>query len=524
MCAFAAVAAAAVAPSPATAAAPTTLQGTAAKCSGASDGLTGIAADARPVVLVHGWRGSALRDARTALEAEMGREGWQFFLFDYERASAQWAADEDVAGCLADYLQRVSQAHDERGGDYRIHVVAHSMGGLAVRFAVEDHPDLASSIAGVVTIATPHTGSPWGNSGLSTAVVDAVNRWTLDALPEGSSRASVCLAVHQAGQGLPAGCAAPLYLPPNVPITQIEGAATISRTFFGFHAYDIILAGDSIVPSQSAAGYLGSAPGSTTGMKVRIRTVSCRTDARALLAEAGTRTRNPIIGLSAALAQLHIDGTAMDAVMAGTASPALGELVGIANLVMPCSHVQLTTSPVAITAVAEALRADAAAAQEASSLTLGVGGALGELELFAAEDDAVAYVKALLGEPSTDVPDGCDSGPPLAGRTLTWGPLRLLIRDDTTEYSELGPVPGPALVGWEYSAAPGADRLRLRTEEGTGLGSSLQDVRAAYPDGELAQYQGSTWFDVFRGDFSNIAFLIEDDVVVAMTSGARCPE
>ena len=45
-----------------------------------------------------------------------------------------------------------------RAGAERVHVVAHSMGGLAVRRALMDHPELANRVRTFVTLGTPHAG------------------------------------------------------------------------------------------------------------------------------------------------------------------------------------------------------------------------------------------------------------------------------------------------------------------------------------------------------------------------------
>lgn len=161
-------------------------------------------------------------------------------------------------------------------------------------------------------------------------------------------------------------------------------------------------------------------------------------------------------------------------------------------------------------------------------LTLGLGGSLGDLPLLAPEDEAVAYVRAWLGAPTHENPNStCDGGVGLPGRTVIWGPLRLMIRDDLSDYDEvlgLGQVQGPALVGWEYHTVNSPDSLGLRTEEGVGLGSSSAQVRTAYPDGAPFEDLGFQTWEVFRGDLSNLVFVLRDDVVVAMWSGAPCPE
>ncbi len=330
-------------------------------CSPASSPADGLVRQAHPVVLVHGWRGGPMGQTRTLLEERLP-SGWQFLLFDYNRASGQWASAPAVAGCLAAYLDRVSDTHAAAGGDGVVYIVTHSMGGLATRFALAPKyggiDNLGSRIGAVVTLATPHRGSPWGNSGLA----NLLNSFMLDAVPPGASAAGRCLAVHDAGRGLPDGCAPPPYMPATLPLMQqVEGAARIARTFFGVPAYDIVLGGDSIVTSPSASGYVGSAAGDYPRTRVRIETVPCRSDWNALIAEAGARSRNPVIALTAALAQMKVDEAALEAVQNGTASPALVELIAVANAFMPCSHIGIATSNEAIETTVHALEEGAAA-------------------------------------------------------------------------------------------------------------------------------------------------------------------
>jgi triacylglycerol lipase len=60
----------------------------------------------------------------------------------------------------------------------RVHILAHSMGGLDARYAISKRTDLVERVATLVTIGTPHRGSP---------VADAVARGTgplLENIPD----------------------------------------------------------------------------------------------------------------------------------------------------------------------------------------------------------------------------------------------------------------------------------------------------------------------------------------------------
>lgn len=344
-------------------------------CAGAGTSpATGLVPQAHPVVLVHGWAGTVLSDTRTHLERRM-TPGWQFLLFDYHDASVQWASSPDIADCLGQYILDVSEAHRSAGGDGFVYIVGHSMGGLAARFATNTPTGLegvGQQVGGLVTLDTPHAGSPWGNSPPFPQVAEFAAGFALNPVPPDRSPARVCLAAHQGGRGLPAGCEVAPYLPSTVPIHQVGGLATVRRTFFGMPAYDIPLGGDSIVNLASQHGYLGSSPGDRPGYsrnKVSTTTVDCARDDSALLAEAAARSRNVYIALLGALAQAKSDSAALDAVLSGSVNANLAYLLLVANATLSCSHVGIKTDAEALDAVEQALR-EQAAAKEAPDLDI----------------------------------------------------------------------------------------------------------------------------------------------------------
>ena len=179
--------------------APPSVAAPSADC-GTSTGLDGLVGHAHPVILVHGWTGSPMQDTRALLEKAPGHGGRQFLLFDYSRASTSWPDSPAISRCLATYIKDVSNKSKARGGDGIVYFVAHSMGGLAIRFALSPtygDPSLVDRIGGVVTIDTPYTGSMWGNKFLSWAL--SAKAHPLQALggygyPLGGARAWECLA------------------------------------------------------------------------------------------------------------------------------------------------------------------------------------------------------------------------------------------------------------------------------------------------------------------------------------------
>ncbi|MGZ4866802.1 MAG: esterase/lipase family protein [Candidatus Angelobacter sp.] len=79
---------------------------------------------------------------------------------------------KDRGNQLADRILKQTSAGD------RVHILAHSMGGLDARHAITRRTDLVGRVATLVTIGTPHRGSP---------VADAVANKTgplLDKIPD----------------------------------------------------------------------------------------------------------------------------------------------------------------------------------------------------------------------------------------------------------------------------------------------------------------------------------------------------
>ncbi len=101
-----------------------------------------------PVVLVHGLGGSrgAWWPMRLYLHAH-GRR--RLYAFGYEGGSI-----EEHAGALAGFVSRVLAVT----GEERVDIVAHSLGGIIARFAIQ-RMGLAPHVRTLVTLATPHQGT-----------------------------------------------------------------------------------------------------------------------------------------------------------------------------------------------------------------------------------------------------------------------------------------------------------------------------------------------------------------------------
>lgn len=128
-----------------------------------------------PVVFVHGLMGRAVNwgnvndpkslagkansDARLAIE-----------LLDYYSTSLLWVDDPSIGPNLANRISCLAESSRKAGGPGKVIVVAHSMGGLATRFAAAQTVNgrkVSDDLGLVVTIGTPHLGSIMSNWALS---------------------------------------------------------------------------------------------------------------------------------------------------------------------------------------------------------------------------------------------------------------------------------------------------------------------------------------------------------------------
>ena len=236
-----------------------------ATCEGSppDSALVGISGTRRPVVLVHGWDGS-WTSMQPVAQALAGLPVQPLF-FDYQSHNTDWAAQPTVAGCLASYVNAASGAYRHVGGDGKVIVIAHSMGGLATRFASSGQytpTPIGAELGGVITIDTPSLGSPFGNQTLARAIqalpiFGAGHPASLFTAKAGTD-ASICLAAHEPPQNvLPHGCILAPYLPAGIPITQLAGDISVRRSLFGISLYTTDLGTDGPVPVGSSHGYIG---------------------------------------------------------------------------------------------------------------------------------------------------------------------------------------------------------------------------------------------------------------------------
>lgn len=107
---------------------------------------------AAPVLLVHGYLGNPACWDR--LVPRLHRAGiGDVFTFGYNAIAS-------TIPLLAADVARAAEQVTARTGTDRINLVGHSLGGLVIRYAVQ-RLGLAAAASAVVTVATPHRGTPF---------------------------------------------------------------------------------------------------------------------------------------------------------------------------------------------------------------------------------------------------------------------------------------------------------------------------------------------------------------------------
>lgn len=330
----------------------------AASCPAQHDKLLGKA-KARPVVIVHGWVSSAadMAEAKTALKAQLG-DSFSVVAFDYSWANRVWGASEKTSQCLANFLTATSKVNSDAGGDGRVLAVSHSMGGIALRAAAAKLTgDNEGVLAGIVTIGTPHQGSPWGGTMFSDVFEKLKATWALEnpfGLPDGDSSAALCLGWPRSGS-----CEKVPYLPPNTQIGTIGAQITIEKKLFNIPFVESPTAtfpifGDAIVPITSANGYVNSADGEyRSGGFVGEETLQCPPESSSYLT--WTALRAPRTALVAAIINESVDTRALDMLIAGKADLSQVGWIGMAAG-SKCFHGNLMTNAQAVSAAADFLR------------------------------------------------------------------------------------------------------------------------------------------------------------------------
>lgn len=173
-----------------------------------------------------------------------------YYAFDYEDYNQQWVNDPNIGPKLADTIACLAQLSRDGGGNGKVVVLTHSMGGLAARYAADI---VGNDIGLVITIGTPHHGSAFGN--LESLILDtlcpkgAVSNFIVRKLDNNA----LCTG-NQASQGLAKWASDMRELPDfpdSVPVKAIAGNISL---YFSFEWWNRTLktGSDTIVGVESA--------------------------------------------------------------------------------------------------------------------------------------------------------------------------------------------------------------------------------------------------------------------------------
>ncbi len=147
-----------------------------------------------PVLLVHGYLGTPSCWAHIVPQLHRGGFG-NVFSFGYNALAS-------TIPVLAADVVREAEAAMRQSRCAAVHLVGHSLGGLVIRYAVQQL-GLAAAARTVVTIATPHSGSPF--AAVAPGVVGAQMRpgsSLLHHLPPLSSTPQVSWLVLESAQDI----------------------------------------------------------------------------------------------------------------------------------------------------------------------------------------------------------------------------------------------------------------------------------------------------------------------------------
>lgn len=130
-----------------------------------------------PIILAHGIaRFDILREillAKLRLDEQKLPDRFRYFKgikshleangFEVYHTSVEFAGRVDIrARQLSDQVNRIL----DRTGSPKVHIIAHSMGGLDARHMIVD-PDMADKVATLATIGTPHMGTTFADFGIT---------------------------------------------------------------------------------------------------------------------------------------------------------------------------------------------------------------------------------------------------------------------------------------------------------------------------------------------------------------------
>lgn len=127
-----------------------------------------------PVELVHGWSSdggiwtNSGSDSMVNVLDQLSNVYVDTPPFNYSAENQEWVTNQNIGPALAARIACLAQSSQQAGGLGKVIVVAHSMGGLATRYAsslVVDKQNVGSDVGLVVTLGTPNTGTDLASAG-----------------------------------------------------------------------------------------------------------------------------------------------------------------------------------------------------------------------------------------------------------------------------------------------------------------------------------------------------------------------
>jgi pimeloyl-ACP methyl ester carboxylesterase len=223
-----------------------------------------------PVLLVHGFNEgpsvytSGSPSLESAITKAVGSAVTQV-TFDYSNWSRLWVTFDQIGPQLARCITWLAHASMAQGGPGKVVIVAHSMGGLAVRCAVDPTCVKGMQAADknliglVITLGTPNLGSNPQTLGPVGDSICTLFSQCNDLLILRDSPAAQAMAPSSGDlANLP-------LLPASIPVDAIAGDIAETTSLFG-HTYSMGNDGDIVVPVASALadarqGALHAGPG-----------------------------------------------------------------------------------------------------------------------------------------------------------------------------------------------------------------------------------------------------------------------
>jgi hypothetical protein len=220
-----------------------------------------------PVLLVHGFHeGPAVwnQGTPTMLEAIDAIPGVKAVSFNYSSWNTMWVTNIHIGACLATWITSLATTSKNAGGPGKVIIVAHSMGGLAVRCAVDPkcvnyyhktgppwQAADASQIGLVITLGTPNLGS-WVDTPVSRPFLLSAACKLIPLCPNlakalaANSPAAQAMQEQSLNPETPSGDLAKLKSWPaiGVPLDAVAGRITLTTSLFGRGPFCIFCAGE----------------------------------------------------------------------------------------------------------------------------------------------------------------------------------------------------------------------------------------------------------------------------------------